>query len=150
MNHSGHLLFRSGAQGAIICGWDRRNHIFELDLYGSRGRIRVSGDGARLELFRFEDSPRYSGYRELIAVDPDEDLEPQTTAFQAGQVDYRPEENRLIVAVQDLVRCAATGKTPACSGKDGLGALEIACAMVESARRQSERIVLAHHVQKEL
>ena len=116
---AGHLRFRTGAYGAILCGWDRSNHVFELDLHGSRGRIRISGDGTLLEIFQFEESPRYSGYRELAPV---------------SLPNSPPQEERFIAAVKDLVRCAQNGETPACSGQDGLAAVEIACALVESAR----------------
>jgi predicted dehydrogenase len=133
---SGHLQFGSGAQGAVVAGWNRENHLFELDLLGSHGRIRLSADGGQLDLFRFQDSPRYSGYRELVAS-PFED---------AGCVQ---QENRLIAAVKDLVRCAETGGTPACTGHDGLAALEIASALRESARRGSLPIMLRYGLMKE-
>ena len=138
LNLAGQLRFRSGAYGAILCGWNRSNHVFELDLHGSAGRIRISGDGSLLELYRFEDSPHYSGYRELTPVE----LEAGQGQATAG------EENRFITAVKDLVRCAETGEIPACSGQDGLAALEIACAMVESVRR-NESIALKEQDPKE-
>ena len=138
LNLAGQLRFHSGAFGAILCGWNRSNHVFELDLHGSGGRIRISGDGSLLELYRFEDSPRYSGYRELTPV--------QLDGGQGKPTDG--EENRFIAAVKDLVTCVETGKIPACSGQDGLAALEIACAMVESVRR-NESIALKEQYSKE-
>ncbi len=123
-NLAGQLRFRSGAHGSILCGWERCCHVFELDVQGSRGRIRISGDGALLALSRFEDSPRYSGYRELTPVE----LEVGQGHITAG------EQNRFIAAVKDLVCCAQTGGIPACSGQDGLAAVEMACALVESSR----------------
>ena len=131
-NLSGHLGFRSGVQGSIVCGWDRANHIFEVDLLGCRGRLRLSGDGAKLALFRFEDSPSYSGYKELAAAI-------EGAPGSGGPVH---EENRLIAAVQDIVRCLADGGTPACGGADGAAAVEIAWALCESATRGSARIEL--------
>jgi predicted dehydrogenase len=126
-NLAGHVRFRSGAYGAILCGWDRSNHVFELSLHGSEGRIRISGDGSLLELHRFKESPRYSGYRELASVE-----------LEAGQAHAAGgEENRFIAAVKDLVQCAHSGGIPACSGQDGLAAVEMACALVESARTGS-------------
>ena len=127
-NVCGHLQFQAGAHGAILSGRDRANHIFELDLLGSRGRLRLSGDGTQLEIFRFEESPRYSRYRELVS-----------TSFDSGGIQ---KENRLIEAVNDLVGCMHTGGTPACCGEDGLAALEIACALLESARAGSRPVHL--------
>jgi predicted dehydrogenase len=131
-NLSGHLGFRSGAQGSVVCGWERANHIFEVDLLGSRGRLRLSGDGAMMELFRFEDSPRYSGYRELA----------EAREGASGSDGPVHEENRLIAAVRDLARCLTDGGTPACGGADGAAAVEIAEALCESAARGGARIEL--------
>jgi predicted dehydrogenase len=132
VNLAGHLRFRSGAHGAILCGWDRSNHVFELDLHGSAGRICLSGDGSLLELYRFEDSVRYSGYRELTLVQ-----------LEVGQGEATGgDEDRFIAAVKDLARCAQSGGIPACSGEDGLAAVEMACALVESARTGSRPIDL--------
>jgi predicted dehydrogenase len=137
-NLAGHLRFHSGAHGAILCGWDRSNHVFELDLHGSNGRIRISGDGTRLEHWRFEDSPRYSGYRELGLVDRQE---------QQG-VPAASQEDRFVTAIKDLVRCAGSGEVPACSGHDGLAALAIACAMVESTHQANGCVSLERDVQR--
>lgn len=124
----GQIKFRSGAIGSVISGWDRTNHIIEVDCVGTRGRMRISGDGTQLEVFSFENSPRYSGYRELTNS-PFED---------AGRVQ---DENRLIAAIQDLAWCIGTGSDPACTGEDGLAALEIACGLVESAQVGGRRVV---------
>jgi predicted dehydrogenase len=45
----------------------RRDLVFELDLIGSEGRLRILDNCDRLELFRFGESARYDGYRELAA-----------------------------------------------------------------------------------
>jgi predicted dehydrogenase len=126
---SGLLRFVSGAQGAAITGWDRANHLFELDLLGSEGRLRLWGDGSCLSNALFQDSLRFSGYRELGAM-PLEDA----TEVRG--------ENRLVAAVRDLLACVETNGTPACSGRDGMGALEIALALCESASRGGARIPL--------
>ncbi|TAJ26352.1 MAG: Gfo/Idh/MocA family oxidoreductase [Nitrospirae bacterium] len=127
LNLSGYLHFRSSVQGTVVSGWDRANHLFELELLGSRGRICLFGDGDRLEVSRFEDSPRYSGYRELSQAQAED------PALLHG-------ENRLVVAVKDIVRCVQSDKVPACSGRDGLAALEVAWALCESATRGHTRI----------
>jgi predicted dehydrogenase len=128
---SGNLRFRSGAHGSVVSGWERANHLVEIDCIGSGGRLRISGDGTHLEVFTFEDSRRYSNYRELVAS-PFED----TARVQ--------DQNRLVAAVQDLVMCASTGSAPACTGEDGLAALEIACGLVESAQVGGRRVLLSH------
>lgn len=129
---SGQVRFSSGATGSIIAGWDRTNHVFELDLFGSEGRLRLSGDGVAMELSRFQESPRYSGYREL------------TPTLKSGSATSgKPlRDSRLVTAVHNVVECIRTGKTPSCSGQDGLAALDIACALCESVKRGNVRVDL--------
>ena len=128
---SGQVQFRSGAMGCIVSGWDRTNHVFELDLFGSAGRMRLSGDGAVMDLCRFEESPRYSGYRELA---PDE--------IRRFSRDGQPQVSRLVTAMRDVIDCIDNGKQPACSGKDGLAAVAIACALCESVTHGNRRVAL--------
>lgn len=127
LNVSGYVHFRSDVQGMVMSGWDRANHLFELELMGSRGRLRLSGDGSCLELSRFEESPRYSGYRELVPAKPE-------------KVVPAPGDNRLVAAVKDILQCMKSDTVPACSGRDGMAALEIAWALCESATRGHTRV----------
>lgn len=129
---SGQVQFRSGAMGCIVSGWDRTNHVFELDLVGSAGRLRLSGDGASMDLCRFEESPRYSGYRELA---PDNEI---GRCSQEGV----PNVSRLVTAMRDVIDCIGSGKVPACSGQDGLAAVDIACALRESVTHGNSRVEL--------
>lgn len=46
----------------------REDFVFEVDLFGSEGRLQVLDDAARLRMHRFEPSLRYGGYRELVEV----------------------------------------------------------------------------------
>ncbi|MCE9537156.1 MAG: Gfo/Idh/MocA family oxidoreductase [Nitrospirae bacterium] len=129
---SGQLQFSSGAMGSIISGWDRTNHVFELDLVGSAGRLRLSGDGAAMDLCRFKESPRYSGYRELAKDDE---------IWRMSQGSH-PLVSRLVTAMRDVIDCIGNGKIPACSGPDGLAAVDIACALRESVAQGNRRVEL--------
>ena len=129
---SGQVQFRSGATGCIVSGWDRTNHVFELDLVGSAGRLRLSGDGAAMDLCRFKESPRYSGYRELA---------PEEATGRVSR-DGQPLVSRLVTAMRDVIDCIGNGKLPACSGPDGLAAVDIACALRESVAHGNSRVEL--------
>jgi predicted dehydrogenase len=124
---NGLLRFESGARGTVLCGKDSANHVFECDLIGSRGRLRLSGDGARMEFSRLDHSARYAGYREFGPAS-----EEHAQPIGGG--------HRLIAAVKDLVGCAVRGGTPAGSGRDGMAALAIAWALCESAALGSVRV----------
>lgn len=125
---SGHLRFRSDVRASVVAGWDHTNHLFEIDLLGSRGRLTVRADGTLLALSQFEAHPGRAGGCELA---PASGLPLETIR-----------EPHLVAALRDLASCLRTDRTPRCSGEDGAAAFEIACALVESAERNGERIAL--------
>ena len=124
---SGLLRFDSGVRGTVLCGQSTRNYVFEVDLIGTDGRMRLIDDGSRIELARFDGSSRYAGYRELTPC-----LTVTRSDVGGG--------NRLIAAVRDIVYCARLGGTPAGSGRDGMAALAIAWALCESTALGSVRV----------
>jgi len=112
------LEFYSGAS-AHLHGCDAKAFtLFEMDLMGTRGRVRALDSGHTLELYDVVDSPHYTGYHTLVLKDKLED----------GL------HNVLLNAVGDVVRCLNEGGQPRCSGVDGIAALEVALAVRESAR----------------
>jgi predicted dehydrogenase len=132
---SGYLRFRSGVQGLAVSGCGGADWLFELDLVGSRGRLRISGDGARLELARFSEADPVVKSWESLTSRPEEPA--------ARPCDQRPQGKQgLAAALGDLLACLQSGGMPACSGRDGMAALEIAWALCESATRGHRRIDL--------
>ena len=122
---SGLLLFKNGAKGFLTCNGKRENLVFEIDVLGTEGKIRIVENGYRTEFFRFEESNRYSGYQELKR-------QPMPKS-KAGK-------NPLVSGVEDIIECIEKGGEPACTGKDGLKALEIAVALYTSASNNNEKI----------
>lgn len=115
---AGMLRFSEGTTAKLLGFGNPSDLIFELDLVGDEGRIRILENGRRVETYRFAESRNYSGYREFTAVELSNSL---------------PEEDRFVAAVKDLVRCVQNGGRPACSGRDGLAAVESATALCHSA-----------------
>ncbi len=124
---SGLIFFRNGARGFITCNGKRENLIFEIDVLGSEGRIRIVDNGYLTEFFRFNESDRYSGYHELKRQ-----AVPEVNVVQ----------NPLVVAIENIIECLQEDGEPACTGEDGLKSLEIAVALCASARNNSEKIKL--------
>jgi predicted dehydrogenase len=92
--------------------------VFEMDVMGNAGRALVTDSGHRIDVFRAGDSPRYSGYTELL---------PEPAAFG----DRR---DLMLHAVDDLAAALSEGRPPACTGEDGVAALRIGWAALRSAR----------------
>ncbi len=99
--------------------------IFEMDLIGTEGRIRLSDSGHRIERFVVGGSPHYSGYRALRAAEP----------MSGGLADV------LVNAVDDLTIAIERGREPVCSGDNGVAALRVAEAALQSAREGSTVMV---------
>lgn len=111
------LRFARGARGYLI-GCDERDFtVFEMDLVGTRGRVRITDTGYALSFWQVGPSPRYSGYQELVAM---------PAPVRAGLEDV------LLHAVRDIVQCVESGREPRCSGEDALAALAVCRAAHES------------------
>jgi predicted dehydrogenase len=122
---SGFLSFKNGARGFIIVYGKRENLIFEIDVLGAQGRIRITDNGYHTEFLHFEESDRYSGYQELKR-------QPMPRA--------KPGKSPLISAIENIIDCIEKSGKPACTGEDGLKALEITVALCESARHNNQKI----------
>lgn len=110
------LKFESGATGTLT-GLPAGNFsLFEMDLIGSAGRVRLSDNGWRIQLSRVGTSRYYTGYTAL-------------TAEESVKGDMR---DPTLAAVENLVMHLRNSSVPlACSAQDGLKAMLIA----EAARR---------------
>jgi len=118
---SGYLIFQGGVTCTINAIGKRENLIFEVDIIGSKGRIRISENGRKIDSAVFVKSPNYSGYKELF-------LRP--VKLIAGK-------DRFVQAMDDIVK-VLTKKKPFvnCSGNDGLIALKMSYAMFDSAKNR--------------
>ncbi len=92
--------------------------IFEMEILGSLGRLRLTDSGYVVEYSHAATSKRYSGYREL------EDI----------PKDFGDRKDVMYHAVDNLVNAIQTGAPVACSGEDGLAAIQITGAAIESSR----------------
>ena len=111
-------LLTFGRQGMAMLSatGPREDLVFELDLIGSAGRLKLLDNCARLELSRFAESARYGGYRELV---------PQPLDAPATVERFVP----LFLEVADALDGAMDGLT-----SDGASALETQRLLDELAR----------------
>lgn len=101
--------------------------IFEIDIIGDQGRLKILNNGNKLELYKFIESQRYSGYRELEEI---------------PGIDYGSND-RLLHAVYDIVNVLdGKKKQVACSAEDGYWSVVIAESFFESACANGKIVTL--------
>lgn len=127
-NIDGWIGFTSGAVVAIQALDATAYTIFEISLLGTERRLRLASHGNRAEFEEAHPSERFSGYRELF---------PAATA-----VESRSTQELLMCGVAHLVDCLEKRAKPVSSGEDGRAALEIVCALSQSAMECGKRIDL--------
>lgn len=111
------LDFRGGSSGCLH-GLDAGAYsLFEMDILGTQGRVRIVDSGHVFEFSHNGDSPYYTGYRTLL---------PQ--GRESGRL-----EDTLLHAARDLIDSLLADRQPLCSGGDALAALAIGIAARQSA-----------------
>jgi len=124
----GWLRFVGGPLVALQSCGVQHYTIFETTILGTLGRLRLESLGFNIQCEGVSDSPRFAGYRELM---------PATSPVQPGG----PPEF-MLQGVAHLLNCLERGERPLSSGLDGRRALEIICALRESAEAHGKRIEL--------
>jgi predicted dehydrogenase len=119
------LGLENGALASLRAASAQHYTIFEMEIFGTVGRVRLIDSCFQIELALAAPSPRYSGYVELAPA----------------LVNFGERKNLMLHAVEALAHCVRTGDRLACSGEDGLTALEIGWAAHESARL-NQKVVL--------
>ncbi|MCH7744751.1 MAG: Gfo/Idh/MocA family oxidoreductase [Chloroflexi bacterium] len=101
---------------AFLHGTDSEAYtVFEMDILGSSGRVRISRTGRNLEYYEAQDSPVVAGYRELSN-------EPYLTVNAMSEA--------ILGAVDNMVLHLEESAMLACSGSDAVETL----ALVEAVR----------------
>jgi len=121
------LYFKQGFL-VTLQGFDVTNYlIFEIDIYGAKGRLRIENSGFEASFYSMIGHPKFSGYKCLGE---------RQKMFNGGLQDT------LINAIDDLVFCLKKGNKPKSSAEDGRAALEIISAIYESGRDKNGAKVL--------
>lgn len=116
---SGLLEFEDGNLCHLVCNQLREDLIYEWEIIGSEGRIKILDNGLKTEYSFFKESRNYSGFRELST---------------AKKLPLGKHKDRMIAAFDNLVR-AYYKKEPAvrCDGVDGFNAASVAEALKKSS-----------------
>tara|TARA_B100000315_G_C14469725_1_gene537719 strand:+ start:75 stop:1085 length:1011 start_codon:yes stop_codon:yes gene_type:complete len=125
---SGWIEFEDNIHCTVTTNGTRLNMIFEIDLIGSEGRIKILNNGSKIELYMFQDSLIYGGFRELVLMDQ--------PLIESKDV--------LMEAVQENIKIFEKEKNKSnCSGHDGYKSLEISFNMLKSAKLDGEPVELS-------
>lgn len=117
----GAMFFKQGFM-VHLHALDVKNYlIFEIDIYGSKGRLRITNSGFGMDYWEVATSPFFTGYSELKKSN--------------GPFPLRDKE-MMLNAVRDLTSCVSDKREPVSAGEDGLKALELICALYESAQKE--------------
>jgi len=124
---SGWIKFENGIIGSILSTGKRNDLIFDIDIIGEEGRVKILDNGERIEIYSFQQSSRYSGYREL-KIERHESIK---------------KTNRFIDAIEDIISVIEEKKKRVnCSGEDALFSLIVCYGLVESSKNKGIPIKL--------
>jgi predicted dehydrogenase len=127
---SGWIRFGEKTFCTILSNGKREDLIFEIDVIGDEGRVKVLENGERLELYKFRESKRYSAYRELAIK----------------SVRLPEKRDRLVDAIYDLCAVIKGKKMKSnCSGEDGLASIVLSAAFYDSAKRNGMPVELREY-----
>jgi predicted dehydrogenase len=101
--------------------------IFELDIYGTLGRIRIGENGCNLSYWIKSTSERYAGINELRKKEPPFAI-PDPAMFKNA-----------VINISEILKGTAI---PICNAADGVKVLEIISALHKSAHNQGKKIFL--------
>jgi predicted dehydrogenase len=117
-SYDAHLSFDSGLRGSVMGCDAAAFSLFEMDIIGTHGRIRLVDSGFTIEVYAATPSDTHPGYTVLAPP----------TKSQPGF------EDALLRVVEDLVDSIGAHRAPRCSLDDGVKAVVVAEAVAESVR----------------
>jgi len=132
-NIDGTLCFKNGVFGSIHVLNVRDCLIFEQDILGSKGRLRILHSGFEIEYYGIDNSKYFNGYREY---------EKMELPFEIPQ-----ERQYMVNGINHMLDCIEKKTEPVSSGTDGLKSLEIILALIESANNSSKRTYLSSEME---
>jgi predicted dehydrogenase len=127
-NIDGWIGFAGGPVAAVQACDVKAYLIFEINLLGIAGRLRITSSGFAADFEQARESKRFAGYKELV---------PATCP-----VHISGEHEFMLYGAAHLLDCLNDGKEPISSGYDARAALEMICALRESASSNGRRIEL--------
>lgn len=122
---SGWMCCNQNILFSFIATGKREDLLFEIDIIGDEGRLKILENGEKVEYYQFKESNRYSAYRELIKED----------------IPALDENDRFADAIVNIVHVLeGSAREVLSSGHDGLAVDMIIDAIVRSAQLNGKPI----------
>lgn len=122
----GWIQFEDDIQCVINTNGIRKDMVFEIDIIGTGGRIKVLNNGENVDKYVLQESEIYSGFRELVLTN----------------LLSRDKQDVLFEAVCENINVFEGRKESDCSGIDGLISLNICFSLLKSSHMQGTPIKL--------
>ncbi len=123
----GYIVFQNGATATLQSLDASYYSLFEFDIYGTSGRLRIEDNGFKIAYWQMHNSAESAGYRALFKGDSPIEVTQKSIMKNAAQ---------------NIVECLSSNAMPACTGIDGVRSLEIICAFHASAMGGNKTISL--------
>ena len=123
----GYIVFQNGVTATLQSLDARYYRLFEFDIYGTRGRLRIEDNGFKVSYWQTQDSNEVAGFKVLLKKDSPV---PMMSKSMMKNV------------TRNIVECLSCGAVPACTGTDGLKSLEIICAFHSSVMEGNKPVKL--------
>jgi len=124
-NLNAHISYVGGPEATLIAGKSREYLVFEIDVFGEGGRMRITQNGSAMTLYNRFESYRYSGINELQMTLKERRLDYESMLFNAVRdVFFTTVDNILAAKEKNPTRC----RFP-CIGRDARRVLQTALAI---------------------
>lgn len=119
---SGYILYENGVRAFLAGEGERSYLIYEVDLQGSDGRIRITDNGRYVEVWQARESEHYTSIQELA---------------QTFRLEKRVEVNPMVNAVRNIIDALEheDADLVECNGEDGWLSLQLALCIHASGTR---------------
>ena len=124
------LLFEKGGRGSLRNLDAVHFSLFEMDVIGTKGRVKILDSGYKIESFAVRADPNAIGYQTLV---------PSLLPIDGGMTDV------MLYAVQNLVNAIQKKEPVYCSSHDAIIALEIAETAFSTLKSKNTGLVKLHY-----
>ncbi|MFA5089127.1 MAG: Gfo/Idh/MocA family oxidoreductase [Candidatus Omnitrophota bacterium] len=127
-NVDGILKFKSGLTGTFQACDVNKYLIFEMRAFFEKGMLELKHSGFSLEYYTPSESSYFSGYKELVR----------------GRISWpvKYKRNFMVRGVEHLIDCLKKETRSLSSGEDGLAALKLINAAIESAENNNKKVMI--------